>query len=171
MGVVELLDAGLRGVQTAESFLEAVRGGIRSGSKEDRAWNAELRGALALNAIEMGVERADVVAKKLLMGDAGLEAIDIERDNVGACSDEGIGERAEQGNALFEEFEKACGFGSHDLGPFVELMFFFFVDLEIHARRRRSAVKDGLRLSFLQGTLVVRVLFFPSRKRLYAGWT
>lgn len=127
MLVIELLHAGLHSGQSIECLAAAGRIGIRrlAGGRPRRRTN--MRDALPLNAIELGIQRADLHAEPLLFGDSSLESIDIQGYDVGSRSSQGCGKRAKQSEALFQQFEIACGLSTHNLGPFIQLMFLLFV--------------------------------------------
>jgi hypothetical protein len=87
---------------------------------------AEMRVALGLDAIKLEVEVADLYAEVVLLGDASFQATDIKGDDVGARGGKCGRKRIEKREALFEEFEKLCGFGGHGSGSFIQLMLFLF---------------------------------------------
>jgi hypothetical protein len=61
-----------------------------------------LRRALALHTVELRTESMNFQAETLLLDDARLEAVDIERDHVGARRFEGTRKVAQQCDAPFE---------------------------------------------------------------------
>src|SRR5271167_3097845 len=99
MSGVELLDGGLNLGKAGGGFAQTKCVGIGSG------FGCKLSGAEALELIDLPVERADIEAQALLLGDARLELIEIERNEAGAGSGQGLRERTEQSDALFKKFE------------------------------------------------------------------
>ena len=80
----------------------------------------------------------NLFAEVLLLGDAAFEAGNVERNDVRARGGKRGGQRIEQGQAAFEEFEIVGGFGAHDSGSLVELVFFFFA-VQVHIGLNRGA--------------------------------
>jgi hypothetical protein len=129
--VVELLHGGLDASQTIERFAAADESGVGRGPGSMRRSGAEVDGALLLNAIELDVQGANLGAKAVLLGDASLKAVDIERDDVQTRGGKSCSERAKQGQAFFEKFQVACGFSAHGSGPFVQFVFLVLACIQI----------------------------------------
>jgi hypothetical protein len=121
-----------------------------------------LSGARKLPWIDVSIEGANLDAQALLIGNAGLETIEIERYDVGASGQEYQRERTEQCDALLEEFQIACGFCIHGSGQFIKLMLVVFLDIY---RGRRTFVRRGPNLDRLARTRIVRVFAVACRKR------
>jgi hypothetical protein len=128
-------------------------------------------GALALNLVDAGIERANFAAEALLIGDARFEAVEIEGDDVGACGDESAGEGAEEFDALLQELEEVggveIGYGVHGSGALIELVLIAFgiefrvQEIGIYALGRSCSaarVGLGLRLNSLARRGIVGIL-------------
>jgi hypothetical protein len=124
--VVELHDVGLNACESIESFAAADGIGVSEWFEGMDCGCSEMRVALRLDAIELEVEVADLRAEIVLLRDASFQAIDVKRDDVGARVGKSGGKRIEKREALFEEFEKLCGFGAHGSSSFIKLMLFLF---------------------------------------------
>src|ERR1700730_7923146 len=91
MGVVQALDASLGCTQAAQSFLHARGAGLR-GALRGIVRCAELRSAVALHLVDLGVEGPDFAAQILLVSDAALKAVEVKGDCVGASRKQGSGD-------------------------------------------------------------------------------
>jgi len=117
--VVEVHDGGLNAGEPIESFAATDGISVCEWAEGTACGCGEMRVALGLDAIELEVEVADLYAEIVLLGDASLQAIDVQGDDIGARVGKSGRKRIEKREALFEEFEKLCGFGAHDSGSFI----------------------------------------------------
>lgn len=119
MLIVELHDVGLNAGESIESFAAADGIGIDGWAEEMACGWGEMLVALGLDTIQLEVEVADLCAEFFLLGDASFQTGDVQGDDVGARVGKSGSQRVEKREALFEEFEKLCGFGAHGSGSFV----------------------------------------------------
>jgi hypothetical protein len=104
MGIVLLLHADLGRVEAVEGFTQTtvvmvwrLRRGL--------VWTeAKLSSALKLQSIDRGIEGANLDAQALLIGNASLKTIEIERYDVGTSGKKRLRQRGQQRDALLEEF-------------------------------------------------------------------
>ena len=104
MGIVLLLHADLGRVEAVEGFTQTtvvmvwrLRRGL--------VWTeAKLSSALKLQSIDRGIEGANLDAQALLIGNASLKTIEIERYDVGTRGKKRLRQRGQQRDALLEEF-------------------------------------------------------------------
>jgi len=117
--VVELHNSGLNAGESMDGFAAADGIGIDGWVEEMACGCGKMRVALGLDAIELEVQVANLCAEIVLLGNASFEAIDVKGDDIGARAGKSGGKRVEKREALFEEFEKLCGFGAHGSGSFI----------------------------------------------------
>ena len=128
-----------------------------------------MSGAVALDLVNLFIERADIGAQAFLLGDIGLQLFQIEGDKTSASSRQGLRERTQQSDALFKKFEEAMGFCGHGLGSFIQRMLFFIFSFNQRCSRSVCACRQGL--LWLSLALRFAVFFFARGERLNARWT
>ena len=119
-----------------------------------------------LQLIDGGIEGANLDAQALLIGNARLETIEIERYDVATSGKERVRQRRQQHDALFEEFQIASGFCIHGLSLFVQLMLVVFA--HIHGRQR-SLARRVAKLEGLARMRIVKVFLVVCGKRRNPG--
>jgi hypothetical protein len=79
--------------------------------------------ALPLDAVQIGIDGANLRAQTVLLGDTAFEARDIEGGNVEARSSQCIGKATQERDALFDKVQVAVmGCGTHVSGPLIEFV-------------------------------------------------
>lgn len=159
---IQALDVGLGGIQPIENLTAERGASIRVSCG---AWNwrsSEVCGALTLHALERGVQGMDLLAEGLLLGDAAFESGNVERDDVRARGGKRSSQGIEQGQATFKEFEIVGGFGAHNSGSLVELVFFFFA-VQVHIGLKRGA-RNGAGFHGLAHALLLSAAVFAGRR-------
>jgi hypothetical protein len=104
MGIVLLLHADLGRVEAIEGFTQATVITVWRLRRRPVWTRPKLRGALKPQSIDRGIERANLDAQALLIGNASLETIEIECYDVGTSGKERLRQRTQQHDALLEEF-------------------------------------------------------------------
>jgi len=101
VGIIQLFHRNLGFPQAAESFAHAKRMGLRRCGSGIEC-RAKMRGALGLQLVDVGIERPNLAAQLLLIGDAGFETVEVEGDNVSASGNQRGGQGTEEGDAALE---------------------------------------------------------------------
>lgn len=130
MSVVQMFNGDLRFAKAGQGIVHS-NCIVRRSRWSGLASRAELGGALILHPIDAGIERANVGAQMLLIGNAAFQTVEIESNHVRARSGQGRSQRVEQEDSALEQIEKMVGVGSHGSSQFVQLMLLFLVGVGV----------------------------------------
>jgi len=104
MGIVLLLHADLGRVQAIKGFTQGTVIMVRR-LRRGLVWtHAKSSGALKPQSIDRDIEGTNLDAQALLIGNASLKTIEIERYDVGTRGKKRLRQRGQQRDALLEEF-------------------------------------------------------------------